>query len=1679
MTMWDELKASITETIKQNGNNEITGNILQNVLLTMVSALGENAQMAGEATPTTNPGTPDNKVFYVAQQPGVYSNFGGYTLQSGTIAFLFWDSEQWLATTVTIGELNAIAVIKDWNGNTLAITSKSVQLPNPLFSDVLSAAQGGETLVQALAKKANLASPALTGSPTAPTPAQNAAGTRIATVGFVRDYIAGGGGSSGETNVIEIIYGYNNQPLPVINKAVHLPSVSGANVDIGGVDLNTVLQTIENTLSQKANAADVYTRTQSDALFFTQEDATYWLNLKADLYSPAFRGIPTAPTAANDSVPTQIATLQYVINKIAEAGSGGDVNKIEKIYAYGPNATEVEVTEREAWLPNVPSTAVIVEGVGADLDAVLQSMLQSISNRAMKNNASLTGTPTAPTPTASSPDNQIATKKYVLDNAASGGNVRSNWQQNNPAADSYVENRTHYLQGSQLVFSAAPVDITPQAGFGGGTARGSMTLTQGKFYSVTISDGVTTYVNAESLKPKQDSNGNWYLSRGWEVTTAPGAPQGTDAFLVWDNGSGSVMIALTAAQSGQMEVSVSELAYVKLPLGYIPDEVANVDLTGYATETWVGSNYVAKETGKGLSTNDFTLAEKTKLADIEAGAEKNVQGDWAQNDTTADDHIKNRTHYVEFVSTSVVWEQSGCSVGSGTTSPGGYPATFNITTGDKYNVTISQGSTSKTYEGLTAEYDIVFNGLALRKNWSDSMGMSDTSTDALLLVVQLSNVVLRSADIYGENCTVQVSEVTETIHKLDPKYLPDNVNQLESVTTQESSVSGGTNVVTFTQTNGTQTSFNVKNGEKGDTGATGATGPQGPQGATGPQGPKGDDGVSLGEIALTQEVTTATDSVPANKAVYDKVQRLTNEDIEALLNEYPVILPNDYTEVEYVGNENGQSGIDTGFVPSSRGLRLVGKWARMTGTSGYVFSAVTTGYVMIQLNGSNKVNVKFMHAQQDGSQITLSDSTAGSWHTFELKLSRATIDGVTTTMSNSWWLYPTDTLKLFSSNNNTIRFGRFFVLDAEEMIHAYIPCRNSSNVYGMYDLIDGTFLTSMTATGVTGGNDVIGVQNKLVNGESINSVISKLNNVCNAVDDRMKDWDVDVIMSDPSTDTEALQAMNFMPGYQLNYNTSNLNISYEVNAARCITPYIPVVAGQNIKLGDTGSGGGGRTVFVNENKIFVSGWSGYPNSGSVPSNAVYIRTTFSLADLDKSYIIDIDTNEIIFDGSTVFDNRGKLVGDVALKGAIDRTRTAPIRGIEKSGTRYGVLDAKQVELLNSNDAATFIITWYREGNSYYRRYNTWFYSVDANGVRISGDVTNGFTVNGVAVSGDSFCSTTIIEINRVEGWVKFWEEGTLRKTTTNSAFIRDKFIGEDGVFAFMSADGVSGNLLNLTILTGAICSLYGTVSLFGVTQFLPSVWYQRGYNVGNFTETYISLRRTNADSVVWETGNQYSSNYCTLTRNIGSAKTGQISGAYTDAFSTYSRCRITPFDVLSGYFIAYPDKCAEGYDGTTKIYFRNQDGTRGAEISDYNNIGVGEYLNYSYPRNVGVGSGGIWFDWGDTSTAEASMKIYLSTVTTMGCVLNLRFDFLYGGRLYEMITDKPFKMYQNNNGTNESMPVGVLVNPEKIGCYNSNYPATTGNWLNMFEGKIDVRNNNVYMAVWNGTGYTWKQINNS
>lgn len=90
MANWSTLKAAIADIIKTNGNQEITGQLLQNVLNNIVSSVGENSTFVGIATPTTNPGVPDGNVFYLATEAGTYSNFGSIELLEEESAILEW-----------------------------------------------------------------------------------------------------------------------------------------------------------------------------------------------------------------------------------------------------------------------------------------------------------------------------------------------------------------------------------------------------------------------------------------------------------------------------------------------------------------------------------------------------------------------------------------------------------------------------------------------------------------------------------------------------------------------------------------------------------------------------------------------------------------------------------------------------------------------------------------------------------------------------------------------------------------------------------------------------------------------------------------------------------------------------------------------------------------------------------------------------------------------------------------------------------------------------------------------------------------------------------------------------------------------------------------------------------------------------------------------------------------------------------------------------------------------------------------------------------------------------------------------------------------------------------------------------------------------------------------------------
>jgi len=97
----------------------------------------------------------------------------------------------------------------------------------------------------------------------------------------------------------------------------------------------------------------------------------------------------------------------------------------------------------------------------------------------------------------------------------------------------------------------------------------------------------------------------------------------------------SALDPVTLLNTGDVLPIVNELTTKKVTVSQIID--------GLATTVYVNSQdalKVDKVVGKGLSTEDYTTAEKSKLAGIAAGAEVNVNADW--NATSGDAQILNK-----------------------------------------------------------------------------------------------------------------------------------------------------------------------------------------------------------------------------------------------------------------------------------------------------------------------------------------------------------------------------------------------------------------------------------------------------------------------------------------------------------------------------------------------------------------------------------------------------------------------------------------------------------------------------------------------------------------------------------------------------------------------------------------------------------------------------------------------------------------------------------------------------------------------------------------------------------------------------------------------------------------------------------------------------------------------------
>jgi hypothetical protein len=284
---------------------------------------------------------------------------------------------------------------------------------------------------------AMLASPAFTGTPTAPTAAAGDNTTKLATTAFVQTTVNGtvtvDVAGAATTTLTQAQYGPAILRLTGAvtgNKAVVFPNISG---HWQVINASTGAFTI--TLKTAAGAGVVLTAGMSSNIYC---DATNITLQQTDFISPALTGVPTAPTAAAATNTTQIATTAYVqlaangmLTKSVAGGVDVTLTAAEAGYAtlkftgaLTANINVIVPTTTNNWRiingttgaytltvktaagTGTTVTQGLIWGVLCDGTNVIDGITDFYS-------VALTGIPTAPTAAAATNTTQIATTAFV------------------------------------------------------------------------------------------------------------------------------------------------------------------------------------------------------------------------------------------------------------------------------------------------------------------------------------------------------------------------------------------------------------------------------------------------------------------------------------------------------------------------------------------------------------------------------------------------------------------------------------------------------------------------------------------------------------------------------------------------------------------------------------------------------------------------------------------------------------------------------------------------------------------------------------------------------------------------------------------------------------------------------------------------------------------------------------------------------------------------------------------------------------------------------------------------------------------------------------------------------------------------------------------------------------------
>lgn len=385
--------------------------------------------------------------------------------------------------------------------------------------------------------------------------------------------------------------------------------------------------------------------------------------------------------------------------KLISVDENAQVNKIEKVQLGG---TDLTISSKTVNIPLATSVGTSTNPITANaVNTAINNVNTNVSNNYINKNQKGVANGVA---TLGSDSKIVSTQlpDYLLGQVLYGGNVGSG----------QIASLTTKAK-SRLGVASDDITLINESGNYASEGVYGWIINEGIYY---IASDNFTFANMQFLV------GDWLISNGTS----------------WQKIDNTDAVTSVAGQTGAITLAIGDI-------NGLPKEIETIYVQI--------DNKVEKEEGKRLSSNDYTSAEKSKLAGISAGAEVNVQSDWSA--TSGDAFIKNKpTKLSQFTNDlNLPNDNTTYTFEGGTNS---FKVTPSGGTAQTVTVTPSIANATTSANGLMSSSDKTkLNGIETGANKTivDS-ALSTTSTNPLqnkIITAELNDKVDKD-DILILNC---------------------------------------------------------------------------------------------------------------------------------------------------------------------------------------------------------------------------------------------------------------------------------------------------------------------------------------------------------------------------------------------------------------------------------------------------------------------------------------------------------------------------------------------------------------------------------------------------------------------------------------------------------------------------------------------------------------------------------------------------------------------------------------------------------------------------------------------------------------------------------------------------------------------------------------------------------------